>query len=146
MTSLSKVNDVFQLTLPSSTEYIGVVRLLISGIAERMNFKIDDIEDIKIAISEACTNSVLHAYDENPNKELCIEIIRKEDALEIIVKDFGKGFDTNILQENKLDEKIQAGALTGLGLGFTFIKSLMDEVDIESNESEGSVIRMVKKL
>lgn len=146
MPNLTSLNDVIELTIPSSTEYLGVVRLLISGVAERMNFDVDAIEDIKIAISEACTNSVLHAYDEDISNTLNLKVIRKENELEVVVKDFGKGFDLAILEENKLDEKIQEGVLSGLGLGFTFIKSLMDEVDIQSTQSEGSTITMIKKL
>ena len=49
--------------IPSDAEHISTVRLAISGIASRMAFSIEDIEDMKIAVSEACTNAIQHAYD-----------------------------------------------------------------------------------
>ncbi len=134
------------LTIPSLPEFVGVVRLAISGVAARMNFTIDEIEDIKISISEACTNVIQHAYGSNPNphKDI-IEIKAYIDGenLEIIVKDFGKGFDLSIIgtpeQRQKSQEKM------GLGLGLTFIKSLMDDANFESIEGKGTTIQMKKK-
>ncbi len=134
------------LTIPSLPEFVGVVRLAISGVAARMNFTIDEIEDIKISISEACTNVIQHAYGANPNPDKdIIEIKAYIDGknLEIIVKDFGKGFDLSIIgtpeQRQKSQEKM------GLGLGLTFIKSLMDDANFESIEGKGTTIQMKKK-
>jgi len=134
------------LTIPSLPELVGVVRLAISGVAARMNFTIDEIEDIKISVSEACTNVIQHAYGNGSNPhENTIEIkaFINEDTLEIIVKDFGNGFDLSILgtpeQRKKSEEKM------GLGLGLTFIKSLMDDAHFESIEGKGTTIQMSKR-
>ncbi len=127
-------------------EFVGVVRLAISGIAARMNFTIDEIEDIKISVSEACTNVIQHAYGSSPNPEEDIIEINAyivDDNLEIYVKDYGQGFDLSIIgtpeQREKSKEKM------GLGLGLTFIKSLMDDTNFESVEGKGTTIQMKKK-
>ena len=127
-------------------EFVGVVRLAISGVAARLNFTIDEIEDIKISVSEACTNVIQHAYGSSSNPETDIIEIKAYivgESLEIIVKDFGKGFDLSIIgtpeQRKKSEEKM------GLGLGLTFIKSLMDDTNFESIQGKGTTIQMKKK-
>jgi serine/threonine-protein kinase RsbW len=136
----------FSLSIPALAEYVGVVRLAISGIATRMNFTIDEIEDIKISISEACTNAIQHAYGDraNPEKDVIdIKIYIINTELEIVVKDFGNGFDLSILGTK--EQKEQSKAKMGLGLGLTFIKSLMDKTNFESTIGKGTEIKMQKK-
>ncbi|MCG4775201.1 ATP-binding protein, partial [Lawsonibacter sp. DFI.5.51] len=66
------MNNVEQtvMTFPAKPEYVGVVRLVVSGIANRMGYTYDEIEDIKIAVSEACGNAVQHAYDDHQDGEV----------------------------------------------------------------------------
>ena len=134
------------LSLPCAAEFVGVARLAVSGIASRMKFTIEEIEDIKIALSEVCTNVVQHAYGDNrnPYQDLIeIEINVHQDRLEMIIKDKGKGFDLKTLgseeQKKKSEEKL------GLGLGLTFVKTLMDDTEFISKPGQGTVIRIIKK-
>jgi len=134
------------LTIPSLPELVGVVRLAISGVAARMNFTIDEIEDIKISVSEACTNVIQHAYGNgsNPHENMIeIKAFINEDTLEIIVKDFGNGFDLSIL--GTPEQRKQSEEKMGLGLGLTFIKSLMDDAHFESIQGKGTTIQMSKR-
>ena len=133
-------NSVF-INIPSLSEYVGVVRLAVSGVATRMNFSIEEIEDIKIAVSEACTNAVQYAYEDPSQGKIDVTCNIYEDKLEIIVEDFGKGF----VPENKKKAVISENKL-GLGLGITFIKSLMDESKIDSVKNQGTRVIMIKKL
>jgi serine/threonine-protein kinase RsbW len=129
-----------KLTIPSLSDYVGVVRLTASGIANRMKFTHEDIEDIKIAVSEACTNAVQYAYGDSPGD---IEIVFSifEDKLEIKISDSGKGFDIDADVKTKEDdpEKI------GLGLGIVFMRSLMDHVDYDTSMN-GTTVTLVKKV
>ena len=131
-----------ELVIPCLSEFVGIARLSVSGIASRMNFSVEDIEDIKIAVSEACTNSVQYAYEKPENEKIYITSTLYDDRLEIIVADNGKGFDVNSIDSNKTIEIIPDKL--GLGLGITFIKSLMDEAYIESGSDKGTTIKMVK--
>lgn len=136
----------FALTIPALADYVGVVRLAISGIATRMNFTIDEIEDIKISISEACTNAIQHAYGDNVNPEtdkIDIKIYIVNNELKIIVRDFGSGFDLSILGTKEQKEKSKEKM--GLGLGLTFIKSLMDDANFKSTIGKGTEIQMQKQ-
>ncbi len=134
--------DEIKLSIPSDSEYIAIVRLMVSGVCARMDFSVEDIEDIKIAISEACTNVVLHAYDDG-QKNYFEVIAKKFDlSLSLTVQDFGKGFDVAKI-ENKMLVDVETDS-EGLGLGLTFIKNLMDELTIESTPNKGTLITMVK--
>ena len=134
--------DRLEFTMPSSSEYVGVMRLAISGIASRLNFTIEDIEDIKIAISEACTNAVQHGYGNEVGGRVTVVCDVHPDKLEIQVKDSGSGFETSILGTDK--QKEASEAKLGLGLGLTFIKNLMDDSEIISEPGKGTTIRMIK--
>ena len=128
----------------AKSEFVGIVRLAVSGIASRMSFSVEEIEDIKIAISEACTNAIHHAYKAVDDAKVTINILVYPDQLEIFVKDDGVGFDTSIIGTPKQQENSEANM--SLGLGLTFVESLMDETEFNSTIGKGSVIRMIKKV
>ena len=139
-------NLSMKLTIPCASEFVGVVRLAISGIASRMNYSIEEIEDIKVSVSEACTNAIQHAYGENTsNSKNNIDIVATihPEKLEIIVKDTGIGFDTNILGTH--EQKSRSEERLGLGLGLSFVKSLMDDATFNSEIGKGTTIIMSKK-
>ena len=132
-----------QLSIPANSEFIAVARLSVSGVAARMDFSIEDIEDIKVAVSEACTNVIQHAYANTQSGVINITFTIHKDLLEITVKDSGKGFNPN----NVESEKTKGGNsdLYGLGLGLVFIQSLMDDAQINSEQGIGTTLTMVKK-
>ena len=131
--------DNIKLTIPSKAEYVSVIRLTASSIASKMGFNIDQIDDIKVAIAEACTNAMEHGLKWK-DEHLSIDFTIYEDRLCIVVKDTGTGFDTESISEPKVEE------LRERGLGIFIIKSLMDEVDFISEEGKGTEIRMIKKI
>jgi serine/threonine-protein kinase RsbW len=136
-----------ELSIPCMSEYVGVIRLTVSGIATRMNFSVEEIEDIKIAVSEACTNAVQYAYDTPQNERIHLTFHLFPDKLSIVVKDTGKGFDIDALSHVPIDERTLADIdenVPRLGLGLTFIKNLMDDTQIVSVPGEGTTITMAK--
>jgi serine/threonine-protein kinase RsbW len=136
-------NDFVELKVPAKAEYVGVVRLLISGVASRLGFPIDDIEDMKLAVAEACTNAILHAYQDEEG-QIIVGCASYEDRLEIMVIDHGQSFDIEHLKHRlkPIDRNASIDQLKEGGLGLFLIETLMDEVQI-SNES-GIVIVMTK--
>tara|TARA_A100001015_G_C15025180_1_gene730088 strand:- start:1399 stop:1866 length:468 start_codon:yes stop_codon:yes gene_type:complete len=134
-----------KMQVPCSSEFVGVIRLALSGVASRMNFPIDVIEDIKVSVSEACTNVIQHAYGNTPNPEkdiIDIETVVNGTKLTIIVKDYGKGFnlsDVGTTKQVKLSQE-----KLGLGLGLEFIKNLMDDSKFVSDIGKGTTIEMSK--
>lgn len=134
---------VVKVEIPALSEYVAVVRLAISGVATRMHFNIEEIEDIKIAVSEACTNVVQHAYPDRADGKIYLTATLAVDQLDIVVEDSGRGFDA----ENPVSDKQDGsnGINFGLGLGLTFIRSLMDHSEIVSLPNKGTTVRMSKK-
>ena len=135
-----------RMTIPCVSEFVGIVRLAVSGIATRMNFTVEEIEDIKIAVSEACTNAVQYAYGGKDGVgDIAILCNLHADRLEIVIQDSGKGFNLSDDMMNKKGAEDPIPDKLGLGLGMTFIKSLMDVADFKSEPGKGTTVRMVKK-
>jgi serine/threonine-protein kinase RsbW len=131
------MTDTLKLMVPGKPEYVRTVRLAVSSLANKVGFDIEAIEDIKVAVSEACSNIVCHSDIESDRLyqvvcEMC------DDRIEILVEDEGVGFDTNAYKEPSPGQ-IQEG-----GLGVFIIRALMDEVNVLSEVGNGTRIRMVK--
>ncbi|WP_017754817.1 anti-sigma B factor RsbW [Calidifontibacillus oryziterrae] len=141
--------DFIEMKIPAKPDYISVIRLTISGIANRMGFSYEDIEDLKVALSEAVTNAVHHAYDDNKGKDVTIGFAIFKDRLEIIVTDHGKGFEghnnTNSMKTKPFNNLSSVEELREGGVGLFLIEALMDKVSID-NDTGGVVISMIKHL
>lgn len=144
---MSLKNDYIEMKLPASAEYVSLIRLTLSGVFTRAGASYDDIEDSKIAVSEAVTNAVKHAYkhsEQNGMFNICFELF--DDKIKIIISDQGESFDYESTksklgpyQENENIDFLREG-----GLGLFLIESLMDEVKV-SKES-GVTISMIKYI
>ena len=131
------MGDLINLSLPSKPEYVSVARLTASYLANQMGFDIEAIEDIKLAVGEACNNVVLHSGSDSIYH---LELKNLVDSLVIEVSDDGKGFKQESYNEPIL-ENLQEN-----GLGLFIIKSLMDDVEIMTNEGRGTKIIMKKAI
>jgi serine/threonine-protein kinase RsbW len=131
--------DTLTLSVPGKAAYVSTVRLAVSSLAAKSGFDIEAIEDIKVAVSEACSNILCHS---NIGEDYLyrVECTLHDDRLEITVIDDGIGFDTNDY-ETPDPECLQVG-----GLGIYIIKALMDEVHVDSQDGAGTLIRMVKRI
>ncbi|WP_062048819.1 anti-sigma B factor RsbW [Bacillus sp. JCM 19034] len=136
--------DQITMSLPAKPEYVGVVRLTVSGIANRIGFTYDEIEDMKIAIAEACTNVVAHAYEGTGMMNISFSVY--EDRMEIMVADNGQSFDLSDLKDhlNPVDADQPVAELKEGGLGLFLINTLMDKVEISNQQ--GIVLVMTKFL
>nr|WP_242847901.1 ATP-binding protein [Inediibacterium massiliense] len=134
-----KMGDHFSMSVPSKPEYVNVIRLTASAIACRMGFNIEQIEDIKVAIAEACTNAIKHGIN-NGEQNFKIEFLVDEEKIEIHVEDEGYGFLCSEIEEPDLSNPKEGG------LGIFIIKSLMDDVQIMSSVGKGTKITMIKYL
>lgn len=138
--------DFIEMTIPAKAEYIGVIRLSISGIANRMGFSYESIEDLKVAISEAITNAVTHAYDGENEGEITLGFGVYEDRLEVMVADRGVSFNLNEVRKEigpfKNTDSVEN--LREGGFGLFLINTLMDKVEIHDNQ--GIIIIMTKYI
>jgi serine/threonine-protein kinase RsbW len=110
------------------------------AIAQYMEFNSEKVDELKLALIEACINAFEHS-NSNDNK-LFIKFVMQGNELTVIIKDNGKGFDTGAINENPdIKEKLTSEYKRGWGI--MLIKNLMDKVEIESN-SEGTTLKMTK--
>ena len=132
-----------RLTIPAKPEYITLGRLALTGIArlraEPMREEV--LGDLKLALTEACTNSVRHAYaDGEGTVQITYEL--HADRLVVEVADEGEGFEPPPGTSDKLDgDELSEG-----GLGIAIIEALADELEITERAAGGSSLRFVKRL
>ena len=136
--------DYIEMKIPAKAEFVGVIRLTLSGIASRMGFSYDEIEDLKIATSEACTNAVQHAYQRNEQGEVVIGFGLYKNRLEVMVADNGQSFNFQSARQGigPYDQNDSVEFLREGGLGLYLIETLMDEVRI--HHKEGVTVFMTK--
>jgi len=138
--------DFIEMKFPAKAEYVGVARLSISGVASRMGFTYEDIEDLKIAVSEAVTNVVEHAYEGQDTGEFTIGFGVYDNRLEIMVADHGGSFNLQDIKGGigpyKPTESVESMREGGFGL--FLINALMDKVEINNNY--GVIVLMTKYL
>lgn len=127
--------DAVTLSIPSDETYLGLVRLLISGFASKMDFSYDEIEEIKIATSELCLNSIYHAYKSSAKPDAVHIHCKAIDAhsIEISIQDTGCGFSVKKQQS------------ASMGFGFAFLKQYMEIVELHSDIEKGTSITFRKK-
>jgi serine/threonine-protein kinase RsbW len=139
--SVSDDGRTVRLTIPAKAEYITLCRLALTGLARLRPLSDELLADLKLALTEATSNSVRHAY---PDTEGCVEICYelRADSLEIVVTDEGEGFDP---AEETGDGDLEN--LTEGGLGIAIIRSIADEFELgKGPEGRGSRLRFVKTL
>jgi serine/threonine-protein kinase RsbW len=132
--------QAIHLRIPAKPEYITLGRLALTGLCRVRPLDEEVLGDLKLAITEACTNSVRHAYqDERGNVEIVYEL--HADRIVVEVVDSGEGFSP-VDEDVGLDDELSEG-----GLGIAIIRSLTDELEIgPSPGARGSRLRFVKFL
>ncbi len=136
---MSEMGRSVRLTIPAKPEYIGLGRLALTAIAGVRPVSDETLHDLKLALTEACTNSVRYAYDDGEGE---VEILYQlePDRLVVEVGDDGSGFDPDSAQHDE-DPGLDEG-----GLGIEIIRALADEVEIGPRNGGGSRLRFVKLL
>jgi stage II sporulation protein AB (anti-sigma F factor) len=138
-----KTNNKMVLSFKALSVNESFARSTVAAFVATLNPTLDEITDIKTAVSEAVTNCVVHAYPKKAG-EVSIEVKLAGDMVYIAVSDRGIGIsDFEKAKEpffttRKKDERS--------GMGFTVMESFMDRVELEKNKTKGVIIRLEKKL
>jgi serine/threonine-protein kinase RsbW len=129
------------LRIPAKPEYITLCRLALTGLSGLRPLPEELLADLKLALTEACSNSVRHAYADGESGHVEITYELRADRLAIEVRDDGEGFDPQV-EAGKNGDELSEG-----GLGIAIIKAIADEFDLQSRPGErGSRLRFVKRL
>jgi serine/threonine-protein kinase RsbW len=132
-------DGVVALTIPARPEFIALGRLALTGLARTRALSQEIVADLKLALTEACSNSVRHAYDEGRLGVVQIRYELGPDKMVIEVDDEGSGFDPQTIR--RAQEELDEG-----GLGIAIIRALTDDLEIGARPEGGSRLRFTKLL
>lgn len=121
----------------------GFARIAVAAFVTELNPTLDEVADIKTAVSEAVTNAIIHGYEDPQEKvELTCTVTGK--TVEIVVKDTGKGIPN--VQKAMEPFYTTRPELERSGMGFAFMEAFMDEVRVSSEVGAGTTVWMRKKI
>ena len=127
-----------EIRIPSEPKLLKVTRAVIYQVCEIMGFSLEDCNNITLAVDEACSNIIKHAYGGSTGKPIDVTCSLFQDRLEILLRDFGKKAVINAIKSRELDD-VRPG-----GLGVHLIKSVMDIVKYDNQLDEGNQLQLVK--
>jgi len=128
-----------RLTIPARAEFIALGRLALTGLCRTRDLSNEIVGDLKLALTEACSNVVRHAYEEGGGGELEILYDLAADHIAIEVADAGTGFVPP--ESGGAADEMGEG-----GLGIAIIRALSDEFEVERRPTGGARLRFVKLL
>ncbi|HHY41402.1 MAG TPA: anti-sigma F factor [Thermoanaerobacterales bacterium] len=137
------VLNEMQLDFVSKSENESFARVVVAAFASQLDPTLDELADIKTAVSEAVTNAIIHGYE---NTVGIIRISSKlyEDKVVITIQDWGKGIED--IEKARQPLWTSKPELERSGMGFTIMEDFMDELKVDSTPGEGTVVTMVKNI
>nr|WP_330392593.1 anti-sigma F factor [Geosporobacter subterraneus] len=132
-----------RLEFMSKSQNEAFARVVVASFASQLDPTIEELADIKTAVSEAVTNAIIHGYEDQKGTVL-IECSIKDNEIEIIVEDHGKGIED--IEQARLPLYTSKPELERSGMGFTVMETFMDTVEVTSEQGVGTRVRMVKKF
>jgi len=135
---VSSAGGAIQLDMPSSPRYVSLARLVVSAVARGLDFSEESIDDLKVVVSEMCTNAIIHCEPRREDQRIQLICRPRPGALTVEVKDSGQGFDPSCVGT------FEDGLAAGKGFGIPLIRSLVDEFELETDEGKGTVVRITK--
>ncbi len=121
----------------------GFARTAVAAFAAQMDPTLDELGDIKTAVSEAVTNAIVHAYPDSLGKISLRASIFEENLLEIVVRDWGCGIAD---VEQAREPLYTTGGAERSGMGFTIMESFMDALQVRSKPGRGTVVTMKRRI
>ena len=138
------MSNVMEVKLSAKSENESLARVIVASFAAKLDPTLDELADIKTAVSEAVTNAIIHGYDEDESKFVYLRCEIKEDTIKIVIEDRGKGIeDINMAMQPLYTSKPE---LERSGLGFTVMESYMDGIEVSSIKNDGTKIVMTKRI
>jgi stage II sporulation protein AB (anti-sigma F factor) len=137
------VDNYMKLEIPSKSQNEAFARVAVAAFSAQVDPTVDEISDVKTAVSEAVTNAIIHGYNNGPGTIL-ISAVLTGDRLEITVVDYGIGIED-------IDQALQPlytsrPELERSGMGFTIMENFMDEFKVVSKPGQGTTVTMVKNF
>lgn len=140
---MATTENIYTLSVSSSTSHLAEVRNFVAGHAEKTGLSQKEIDEIRLAVDEAYTNIIKHAYNNSPSKPVTIEVGTSPTHIWISIKDEGRSFKPEDYKAPDILKRIKNKQRGGMGV--FLIQKLMDQVQYNRTGSHNE-IRMVKNL
>ena len=138
-----KYDNYIKLEFPSKSCNESMARSAAGAFASQLDPTMDELGDIKTAVSEAVTNCVVHAYPDSLGKILLRCRVLDADCLEIVVRDWGRGIEDVDKARTPL---YTTGGEDRSGMGFTIMESFMDRLEVKSRPGVGTTVVMTRRI
>jgi stage II sporulation protein AB (anti-sigma F factor) len=118
-----------------------VARVLVAAVMTRANPTLSQVEDVKTAVSEAVTNSIIHGYNKAQGK-IRVQVYLEKNSFYVSVKDWGCGIENVDKAMEPMYTSVKDGSRSGMG--FSFMEAFMDDLQVISKQGEGTEVHMKK--
>jgi stage II sporulation protein AB (anti-sigma F factor) len=137
-------SNFMRLSFASRSENEAFARVSVAAFVSQLDPTMEQLNDIKMVVSEAVTNAIIHGYENSPDGVVAVEAEIAGDTVSITVVDEGKGIEDIELARQPL--YTSRPELERSGMGFTIIENFMDELDVTSEPGKGTRLRMKKRI
>lgn len=138
-----KNTNEMELVFESRSINEGFARVAVAAFMTQLNPTLEEVADVKTAVSEAVTNAIIHGYEKSIHK-IWIRCRLREQVLYIEVEDKGIGIEN--VEQAMQPLFTTKPELERSGMGFSFMEAFMDEVQVESVKGEGTIVKMQKEI
>ena len=138
-----KASNYIKVEFPSHSSNEGFARSAVSAFASQLDPTLEELGDLRTAVSEAVTNAIVHAYPDSIGRILLRLRIPEENTLEITVRDWGRGIED---VEKAMRPLYTTGGEERSGMGFTIMSRFMDKLRVRSQPGKGTSVTMRKKI
>ncbi len=135
------MTETIELSIESKLEFVEMVASVVKNVTTRIGFEEDDASWIELAVHEAVINAITHGNKSADDKQVDVKFIIEQEALTVIIRDRGEGFDLAKLPD-PLDPN---NLLNPSGRGIFYMRTFMDEVAYSNHPDGGSVVRLSKR-
>ena len=138
------MSNILEVKFSAKSENESLSRVIVASFAAKLDPTLDELSDIKMAVSEAVTNSIIHGYDEDESKFVYLRCELKDRTIKVVIEDRGNGIeDVKQAMQPMYTSKPE---LERSGMGFSFMESFMDSLDVDSIKGEGTKVVMTKTI
>ena len=143
MRGKTECNNYIKLEFPSKSANEHFARAAVAAFAAQLDPTMDELGDIKTAVSEAVTNAIVHAYPEEMGVVLLRARILHGDTLELTIKDRGRGIPD---VKQAMEPLYSTGGEERSGMGFTIMENFMDKLQVRSRPGKGTTVTMKRQI
>lgn len=138
-----QIKNEMRLDFASLSENEAFARVVVAAFAAQLNPTIEELADVKTAVSEAVTNAIIHGYENGPGT-IHLSALLFEDGIKIEIEDDGRGIAD--VEQARMPFYTSKPELERSGMGFTVMENFMDEVEVHSLPDKGTRIVMLRRF